>query len=181
MNSQRVTITYNAPPTFLASEHWKQVYAALLSQLPLRNLHWKSASRPAIQTIQELEVNFVSAEAKRDEHTSQIPQTVLEKPLLNLYFVVCDVSVVHYCLPHIASPPSKDSETYRSSVKKQIKDWHTGVSQKKNQEWLIVHIVKPDSKTAAARMFQIKASVLGKLKADFNVEKRDRCAKFIYS
>lgn len=91
MNAQRVSITYTAPSAFLASEHWKQVYAALLSQLPLRNLHWKSASRPAIQTIQELDVTFVSAEAKRDEHTSQIPQTVLEKPLLNAYFVVCDV------------------------------------------------------------------------------------------
>ena len=87
-----VTITYTAPSTFLATEHWKQVYAALLSQLPLRNLHWKSTFRPNIRTIQELDVNFVPAETKRDEHTSQIPQTILEKPLLNAYIVVCDVS-----------------------------------------------------------------------------------------
>lgn len=61
-------------------------------------------------------------------------------------------------------------------MKKQVKDWHSSVTQKKNQEWLIVHIVKPDTKTGAGRMFQIKTSVLDKLRADFNVEKRDRYA-----
>lgn len=92
MSRQRATITYSAPPSFLASEHWKQVLAALQAQLPLRNLHWKSVSRPTIRTIQELDVNLVAADAVRDEHTSQIPQTILERPLLNAYIVVCEVS-----------------------------------------------------------------------------------------
>ena len=64
-------------------------------------------------------------------------------------------------------------------MKKQIKDWHTSVVQRKNQEWLIVHIVRPDNKAAANRIFQIKTSVLDKIKADFNVEKRDRCVVLI--
>ncbi|KAH8106751.1 trafficking protein particle complex subunit 10 [Cristinia sonorae] len=161
---QRATITYTAPHTFLATEHWKQVYAALLSQLPLRNLHWKSASRPNIRTIQELDVNLVPAEGRRDEHTSQIPQTVLEKPLLNAYIVVCD-----------------DAETYKNTVKKQIKDWHTSATQRKNQEWLIIHVVRPDSKAAAQRMFQMKTSVLDKIRADFNMEKKDRCVQLVWS
>lgn len=59
-------------------------------------------------------------------------------------------------------------------MKKQIKDWHTSVVQRKNQEWLIIHVVRPDSKTASQRMFQIKTSVLDKIKADFNQDKRDR-------
>ena len=88
---QRVTITYTAPPSFLSTDQWKQVHAALQSQLPLRNLHWKSASRPTIRTIQELHVNLVAVDALRDEHTSQVPQTILEKPLLNAYIVVCEV------------------------------------------------------------------------------------------
>ena len=92
MTAQRVTVTYTAPATFLATDHWKQAHAALLSQLPLRNLHWKSASRPNIRTIQELDVNLVAADAKQTDPTSQIPQTVLEKPLLSAYIVVCDVS-----------------------------------------------------------------------------------------
>ena len=59
-------------------------------------------------------------------------------------------------------------------MKKQIKDWHTTVTQRKNQEWLIIHVIRPDSKAASQRMFQIKTSVLDKIKADFNLEKRDR-------
>lgn len=59
-------------------------------------------------------------------------------------------------------------------MKKQIKDWHTSVTQKKNQEWLIIHIVRPDSVSNTARLFQMKASVLDKIRADFNLDKRDR-------
>ncbi|GJE95190.1 trafficking protein particle complex subunit 10 [Phanerochaete sordida] len=161
---QRVTITYTAPPSFLSTDHWKQVNAALQAQLPLRNLHWKSAARPTIRTIQELHVNLVAVDALRDEHTSQVPQTILEKPLLNVYIVVCE-----------------DTELYKNSVKRQIKDWHNTAAQRKNQEWLIIHIVPPDSKSTSARLFQVKASVLDKIKADFNVDKKDRCVQLVWS
>ncbi|KIP08175.1 hypothetical protein PHLGIDRAFT_88626 [Phlebiopsis gigantea 11061_1 CR5-6] len=164
MSGQRVTITYTAPSSFLGTDHWKQVHAALQSQLPLRNFHWKSVSRPTIRTIQELAVNLVAVDAIRDEHTSQIPQTILEKPLLNAYIVVCE-----------------DTETYKNTVKKQIKDWHITASQRKNQEWLIIHIVRPDTKTAGARLFQMKATVLDKIKADFNLDKKDRCVQLVWS
>ncbi|THH29639.1 hypothetical protein EUX98_g4553 [Antrodiella citrinella] len=147
-----------------ATEHWKQVYVALLSQLPLRNLHWKSSLRPNIRTIQELKVNVIQAETKRDEHTSQIPQSVLEKPLLNAYIVVCD-----------------DADTYKNTVKKQIRDWHATVAQRKNQEWLIIHVIRPDSKAASQKLFQIKTSVLDKIKGDFNMDKRDRCVQLVWS
>ncbi|PSR94078.1 hypothetical protein PHLCEN_2v4506 [Hermanssonia centrifuga] len=164
MSGQRATITYTAPAAFLTTDHWKQVHAALLSQLPLRNLHWKSVSRPAIRTIQELPLNFVAADTVRDEHTSQIPQTLLERPLLSAYIVVCE-----------------DTETYKNTVRKQIKDWHTSTTQRKHQEWLIIHIVRPDTKSAGARIFQMKASVLDKIKADFNTDKRDRCVQLVWS
>ncbi|KAK7693660.1 hypothetical protein QCA50_003229 [Cerrena zonata] len=164
MTAQRVTVTYTAPATFLATDHWKQAHAALLSQLPLRNLHWKSATRPNIRTIQELDVNLVAADARTTDPTSQIPQTVLEKPLLSVYIVVCD-----------------DTDTYRTTVKKQIKEWHTNMIQRKNMEWLIIHIVRPDAVAATGRMFQMKTSVLDKIKADFNVDKRDRCVELVWA
>ena len=63
---------------------------------------------------------------------------------------------------------------YRASVKKQIRDWHASVPQRKNQEWLIVQVVRPEGKAAQGRMFQMKTSVLDKIKADFNTDKRDR-------
>lgn len=69
---------------------------------------------------------------------------------------------------------TQDTETYKNIVKKQIKDWHTTALHRKHQEWLIIHIVPPDSKSTSARIFQVKASVLDKIKADFNVDRKDR-------
>lgn len=90
--TQRVLVSYSAPQTFLSSGNWDQVQAALLSQLPLRNIHWKSATRTSIRTIQELDVTLVPLDGLRDEHTSQVPVTLLEKPLLNVYVVMCEVN-----------------------------------------------------------------------------------------
>jgi hypothetical protein len=87
---QRVLVSYSAPQSILSSAKWQQVRAALTAQLPLRNIHWKSASRTSIRTIQELDVSLVHLDTVRDEYT-QVPVTLLEKPLLNIYIVVCQV------------------------------------------------------------------------------------------
>ena len=91
-SAQRVLVSFTAPPIFLASPNWKKVHATLLGLLPLRNIHWKSASRGTVKTIQELDVTLVPFESLRDEHASQIPVTLLEKPLLHVYIVHCEVS-----------------------------------------------------------------------------------------
>lgn len=164
MSSNKILVTYTSSPAFLSTDHWKQVHAALLCQFPLRTLHWKSPSRANIETIPQVDVNLVPLESLRDEHTSQIPQSLLDKPLLNVYFVVCD-----------------DNDTYKNTVRKQIRDWHASVSQRKHQEWLLVHIVRPDGKIGQGRMFQMKASVLDKIKADLNADKKDRCIQVAWS
>ncbi|KIJ16879.1 hypothetical protein PAXINDRAFT_162498 [Paxillus involutus ATCC 200175] len=164
MSNQHVLVTFAAPPSSQSPDSCKQVIAALRSQLPLRSIHWKSASRPSIRTIQELEVTLVALDSLRDEHTSQVPVTLIDKPLLNLYVVACE-----------------DNETYKATVKKQIKDWQTSVMSRKTQEWLIVHVVRPDTKIVDRKFFNMKGSVLDKIKADFNVEKRDRCVQLAWS
>ncbi|KAG6336920.1 hypothetical protein ID866_2158 [Astraeus odoratus] len=164
MSNQRVLVTYATAPSSQSSDGWKHFLTALRSQLPLRNIHWKSPSRPTLRTIQELEISLVALESVRDEHTSQIPVTLLEKPLLNLYVVSCE-----------------DAETYKATVKKQIKDWQTSVIQRRNQEWLIIHVVRPDVKNVDRKFFTMKGSVLDKIKADFNVDKRDRCVQLAWS
>ncbi|KAG1827035.1 trafficking protein particle complex subunit 10 [Suillus subaureus] len=164
MSNQNVLVTYSAPVSFLASESWRQVLGALQSQLPLRSIHWKSASRPNLKTIQELELTLVPLDSLRDEHTSQVPVTLLEKPLLNLYVVTCE-----------------DNDSYKANVKKQIKDWHSAISQRKNQEWIIVHVVRSDIKTTDRKFFNMKSSVLDKIKADFNIDKRDRCVQLSWT
>jgi trafficking protein particle complex subunit 10 len=92
MSDQRVLVTYTAPQSFQLSDHWKQVYATFLSQLPLRNIEWSSATRPSARTIQELTITLTPWDTLRDERASQVPVTILEKPLLNLYFVACEVN-----------------------------------------------------------------------------------------
>jgi len=66
-------------------------------------------------------------------------------------------------------------------VKKQVKDWHNTVTSRKNQEWLILHLVKGDIPAqSGGKLFQLKGSVLDKLKTDFNQDKRDRLAGCCY-
>ncbi|KAF8652735.1 hypothetical protein AX16_004233 [Volvariella volvacea WC 439] len=165
-NSHRVLTSYASPTLFLNSGNWRQIQEALRSQLPLRNVHWKSASRASIRTIQELDITLVNFDTLRDEHTSQIPATLLEKPLLNMYIVHCEDS---------------DVDGYKNTYKKQVKDWHSVVTTRKNQEWLILHIVKPESKAPTGNFFQLKGSVIEKLRADFNADKRDRCVQVSHS
>ena len=81
------------------------------------------------------------------------------------------------CIYRLFSPHHillKDSEAYRVTTRKQIKEWHASITQRKNQEWLIVHVVRPDQSVAQGRLFQMKTSVMDKIKADFNVDKKDR-------
>lgn len=77
------------------------------------------------------------------------------------------------------------------TVKKQLKDWLSLVSQRKNQEWIIVLVVKPDPAgnlksaqtaptSAAGRLFR-GGSVLDKIRGDFNVGKRDRSVQLFRS
>lgn len=89
--SQSAVVSYSATPGFLSSPTWTQIQQAFRAQFPLRNIHWKSTSRVSLVTIQELDVKLVALDSIREESVSQIPVNLLEKPLLNVYFVLCDV------------------------------------------------------------------------------------------
>lgn len=163
MSTQRVVVTYSAPQPFFSSDQWIQLHDALSAQLPLRNIHWKPPTRPSIRSIQELEVQLVPLNAVRDENTSQVPYSLLERPLLNIYVVTCE-----------------DSDAYKTTVKKQIKDWQTSLSHRKNQEWVIVYVVRSDARNPTTNFFQMKSNVLDKIRADFNTDKKDRCVQLAW-
>ncbi|KAI9510228.1 trafficking protein particle complex subunit 10 [Russula earlei] len=163
MSTQRVIVTYSAHQSFLSSDQWVQIHAAFSAQLPLRSIHWKSQTRPSIRTIQELEVQLVPLNTVRDENTSQVPYSLLERPLLNIYIVTCE-----------------DGDTYKSTVKKQIKDWQMLLSHRKNQEWIVVQVVRSNARNVSKNIFQIKSKVLDKIRADFNTDKRDRCVQLAW-
>ncbi|KAG8757193.1 hypothetical protein FRC14_002285 [Serendipita sp. 396] len=165
MPNSRIKISYAAPTNFLASDQWIQIRTALDQHLPLKMLNWKTTDG-TVRTIQELEVDFVSLESLKDEGSSQIPSSILERPLMNMYFFACE-----------------DSETYRLTFKKMVKDWQTSISTKRNQEWLVVLVVRPDARASAgaARIFAMRAPVLDKVKTDINVDKKkDRCAELAW-
>lgn len=91
MATNRPVVSYTTAPSFLLTGAWKQIQAVLGAQFPLRNIHWKPPSGSSILTIQELDVNFIPFETVRVEHTSQVPMTLLDKPLLHIYVVTCEV------------------------------------------------------------------------------------------
>ena len=73
----------------------------------------------------------------------------------------------------------QENEQYRNTFKKQISDWLAVVTspRRSTQEWLIILVVRPAARTGGSRLFQIRAPILDKVKADFNVGKRDRCVE----
>ncbi|KAG8828096.1 hypothetical protein FRC17_007623 [Serendipita sp. 399] len=164
MPNSRIKISYAAPTNFLASDQWIQIRTALDQHLPLKMLNWKTTDG-TVRTIQELEVDFVSLESLKEESSSQIPSSLLDRPLMNMYFFACE-----------------DNETYRLTFKKMVKDWQTSISTKRNQEWLVVLVVRPDARTTGtSRIFAMRAPVLDKVKADINIDKKkDRCVELAW-
>lgn len=68
---------------------------------------------------------------------------------------------------------NNDVEGYRTTVKKQIKDWHSVVTARRHQEWLILHIIRPDKRPQGGNFFHL-SSVFEKIRTDFNTEKKER-------
>lgn len=85
--------------------------------------------------------------------------------------------------PHIIQPGAflhlyvlacEDSEEYKRSIRKRIKDWATVVSDRRFQEWLIIHVSDTSKSKAKFNLPLNLFSVYDKLKSDFNTGKRDR-------
>ncbi|KAF9517292.1 hypothetical protein BS47DRAFT_1380623, partial [Hydnum rufescens UP504] len=157
----RVQVTYAGSPSLLA-EQWEGLRTSISAQMPLRNLHWKSLARPSVRTIQELDVDLVALDMT--EPSSHMSSPLLDQPLLNIYFSLCD-----------------DIDSYKNFVRRQIQEWHSSVTQRKDQEWLLLLVIRPDTQATGKRLFHIKGSVLDKMKADFNSDKHDRCVQLVWT
>lgn len=90
MPSRQVIVTYTLYPSGnLSLQH---AISGIGSQLPLRNLHWKSSSRTSLRTIQELEVDLLEL-GEVPSTKDHVAGSLLESPLVNLCLIVCDVSL----------------------------------------------------------------------------------------
>ncbi|KAF2443555.1 hypothetical protein P171DRAFT_389859 [Karstenula rhodostoma CBS 690.94] len=199
LSSSKVTVEYHDP-----SGLFPLVQEQLVSRLPLKNLHWKAPTRP-LRSIDSLHVDLVpsagtasQAEIAASTPTStttdqgkgaskerrhQIPG-LRQTPYLKVYILRCD-----------------DSDTYKSIARKQVREWvktHTpsssqsssSASKQENHdafEWMIVHVVLPDTPAAsqprgsansasgekeksnlASRFTKGTTTLLEKLRADFD-------------
>ncbi|EMD59427.1 hypothetical protein COCSADRAFT_41278 [Bipolaris sorokiniana ND90Pr] len=200
LSSSKVTVEYHDP-----SGVFGLIQEDLVTRLPLRNLHWKAPTRP-LRSIDSLHVDLVpspesaqaagaasSAVAHGQERRHQIPG-LRQTPYLRIYLLRCD-----------------DSDTYKSTARKLVREWvkdHTPPSQSStatNQEnhdayeWLILHVVVPNTPAAsqprgsasastgekeksgaASRWTRGTTTLLEKLRADFNVSSKsapDRVAQ----
>lgn len=155
--TSRVKIEYTDP-----SEVYPQFASELSQRLPLRDLHWASASRP-IRSINSLHVELVpnqrttsdvdlpstegpfgakesrpppKTEGARKERRHQIPG-LRQTPYLKIYLLQCN-----------------DVDTYRASARKHLREWvkdntsasqsSTPLSKQENHdayEWLVVHVI----------------------------------------
>ncbi|KAL4880851.1 trafficking protein particle complex subunit 10 [Aspergillus karnatakaensis] len=175
--SSSVTVEYTDPLGLFSS-----VQPVIADKLPLRNLHWKSPTRP-VRSIESLRIGFAPAnnetierEASSDTRRGsvthrrhQIPG-LRQTPYLKIYILRCD-----------------DNETYKSTARKALREWikthgsasttSTSVaatSQEKHDafEWLILHVVQegegPEKAAPTSKWGRTTTTVLEKVKADFN-------------
>ncbi|KAF8602102.1 hypothetical protein BDV93DRAFT_220356 [Ceratobasidium sp. AG-I] len=183
-----VRITYTLAQSLQSSPHSAALLESLRSRLqPLRNLHWRPSAGTlpgsSIRTVQSLDAEMIPLDVGlssarlstaegfgMDGGRSQIPSSVLGKPFINLWLGMCE-----------------DADTYKNVVRRQLKDWVASVTSqsKRDQEWLIVLVTvsSPGQDSAGSsgkRLFQMKGSIIDRMRADFTLAKRDRCVQLNY-
>ncbi|TPX47396.1 hypothetical protein SeMB42_g03332 [Synchytrium endobioticum] len=77
-----------------------------------------------------------------------------------------------FCHMYLVS--CEDIQVYKTAAKKQLQDWINLITSKRNQEWLIVYLPGPSEKRSSRFLSVGAASVVDKIKSDFNTQKRDR-------
>ncbi|KAJ5158141.1 TRAPP II complex TRAPPC10 [Penicillium coprophilum] len=173
--SSNVTVEYTDP-----SGLFPLIQPVIEAKLPLRNLHWKSPTRP-VRSIESLRIGFTPAQESNERKSSsdtvhgtvthrrhQIPG-LRQTPYLKVYLLRCD-----------------DNETYKATARRNLREWikanassqssqSATTSQEKHDafEWLILHVV-PDgdaaekAATPTSKWGRGSTTVLEKAKADFN-------------
>ncbi|KAJ3176861.1 hypothetical protein HDU87_004793 [Geranomyces variabilis] len=165
-DNKRVIITYSYGPDGEEGGVGNQFAEELESRLPLRNIAWHNplgAIRGSTNSTARI-IGTLDVELKRyspEMFPRAMPGTLYHSPyFLHLYLVTTD-----------------DSEVYKATTRKQIQEWLNVVANKKNQEWLIVYLINPDSKGKSARFLGVGASsVFDKIKSDFSF-KKERCIR----
>jgi hypothetical protein len=164
------------------------ISSGLLSRLPLRNLHWKSPSRP-LRSINSLHVDLVPYGELQQRSQSPPGATKSEESIQGIGDILSrtrergstpDVGAGIYKgpikerrhqIPGLRQTPylkvfflrCDDTDAYKASSRKQLRDWIKEHATQSSQstasvggqenhdafEWLIVHVVLPNTAAAA--------------------------------
>lgn len=89
MPPSEVRVAYTLYPA--GSADLQAALEGVNAQFPLRNLHWKSSTRPTLRTMQEVDVRLVDLKDVPPGKET-VAGSVLESPLVHVCFVCCDVS-----------------------------------------------------------------------------------------
>ncbi|BEI79882.1 hypothetical protein CcaverHIS002_0104110 [Cutaneotrichosporon cavernicola] len=161
MQKKEVLVTYTFYPS--GNQDLRNAVAGLEGQFPLRNLHWKSSTRPALRTIQKADIKLVELGDVSPTKDS-VSSSVLDTPLVNVCFVSCD-----------------DDNVYKNNTRSFIKDWLALLQSRKNGHTFLIVLVNAPTATGVAQnsknVFGRDKGIIAKLKADFNLNKRDICAQ----
>lgn len=104
-------VTLSGTPSFVQSSQWNHFLSAVELHVPLQNLHWKSATRPSIRTIQQLEITLSSLDSSTLDARPQ--SLILDSPLLHVYVLTCDVSCLVSGVPHVLNFQLRMSKSIR--------------------------------------------------------------------
>lgn len=136
---------------------YQEVKNDLSSRLPLVNLHWHPVGRP-LRSIPSLDIDLVEETTSAENTPKHQMLGLSNSPYLKIIFIKCE-----------------DNDTYRTLVRKMIREWLTNnvIGLRDPTEWLIIHYVPPGSKSYSGNRF--RSGVFDKIRTDFNTSKKSRC------
>lgn len=136
---------------------WPSIEQSFQRGFPYTNVTWHP-SPGIIHTVPVLDVDIKPyLVSEGSDFVNDIK--LLSEPVLNILAVKCD-----------------DADIYRQHVRQLLKEWHSNVSSRPGQEWLIVFIVANDpafnggsgGKTNTSKFLSSKTAVYEKIRSDFN-------------
>ncbi|KAI8923790.1 hypothetical protein BC831DRAFT_469279 [Entophlyctis helioformis] len=146
---------------------WSSLASDFKARLPLRQLVWQSPGGSSRNTgaaqriISSLDIDIKPYSS--DLFPMYAPGGLSQNSLfMHIFFVGCE-----------------DLEYYKNNVRPKLKEWLEVVTNKKHQEWMIVHFLGGEAaKTRPASLFAMGGgTVFDKIKFDFSL-KKDRCMQF---
>ncbi|XP_041353835.1 trafficking protein particle complex subunit 10-like isoform X2 [Gigantopelta aegis] len=133
-------------------ELFSQLHTRVVQGLPKEPTEWKRSYGRPPRTL-TLEASFVPYDA--DILTEEDEPVLVSRPYFHIFWTACDL------------------ESYKQTVKDELAEWQAVLKNKNIPDWLIVVVVKDESKVKTKLL--PRASVLDKVKSDFCGKNSDRC------